>query len=72
MKKRKVKRRPIYEYRCDERLKPKTEGSTRLVYTGFREGLEHLKVETMLINERFASVMGEWFIVYYKSIKREI
>ena len=31
---REINRRPIYEYRCDERLKPKTEGSTRLVYTG--------------------------------------
>ena len=27
--KRDLKRRPIYEYRCDERLKTKDEGSTR-------------------------------------------
>ena len=33
-KKRELKRRPIYEYRCDERLKVKDEGSTRLGYTG--------------------------------------
>ena len=46
----------MYEYRCDERLKVKSEGSTRLGYTGFREGLEHLKIETRLINERFVSV----------------
>ncbi len=42
--------------RCDGRLKPKTEGSTRLTYTG---GLEHLKIETRLINKMFTSVMGE-------------
>jgi hypothetical protein len=49
----------MYEYRCDERLKTKAEGSTRLAYTGLRGGLEHLKIETRLIDERFASVMGE-------------
>ncbi len=41
-------KRLIYEYRCDERLKATTEGSTCLVYTGFHEGLEHLKTETRL------------------------
>ncbi len=45
--------------RCDERLKVKTEGSTRLTYTGWSGGLEHLKIETRLINEMFESVMGE-------------
>jgi hypothetical protein len=35
---------------CDERLNTKTEGSTRLTYTGLRGGLEHLKIETRLIN----------------------
>ncbi len=30
-----VKTRPINECRCDERLKTKTEESTRLTYTGF-------------------------------------
>ncbi len=30
-----------------------------MVYTPVREGLEHLKIETRLINERFVSVMGE-------------
>jgi hypothetical protein len=54
--------RPIYECRCDERLKGKDEGSTCLTYTGLRVGLEHLKIETRLINERFASVMGEFVI----------
>ena len=40
-------------------VKAKAEGSTRLTYTGFRGGLEHLKIETMLIDEMFVSVMGE-------------
>jgi hypothetical protein len=57
--KRELKRRPIYECRCDERLKTKAEGSTRLTYTVLCGGLEHLKIETRLIDERFASVMGE-------------
>ena len=62
MIKRDLKRRPIYECRCDERLKAKAEGSTRLAYTGLCGGLEHLKIETGLIKERFASVMGECVI----------
>ena len=37
----------------------KAEGSTRLAYTGLHGGLVHLKIETRLIDERFASVMGE-------------
>ena len=49
----------MYEYRCDERQKIKDEGSTRLSYTGLCEVLEHLKIETRLKDERFASVMGE-------------
>ncbi len=32
--KREFNKRIIYECRCDERLKGKSEGSTRLVYTG--------------------------------------
>jgi hypothetical protein len=61
--KRKLNRILIYECRCDERLKAKTEGSTRLAYTGLRGGLEHLKIKTRLIDERFASVMGEYVIL---------
>ena len=57
--KRELKRRPIYECRCDERLKVKTEGSTHLTYTGLRGGLEHLKIETRLIDERFGECDGE-------------
>ncbi len=34
--KRELKTRPIYECRCDERLKTKAEESTRLAYTGLR------------------------------------
>ena len=52
----------MYEYRCDERLKVKDEGSTHLAYTGLNEGLEPLKIETRLTNERFVSVMGECVI----------
>jgi hypothetical protein len=53
----------MYEYRCDERLKVKVEGSTRLAsVTVLRGGLEHLNIETSLIDERFASEMGECVI----------
>jgi hypothetical protein len=44
----------------------KVEGSTCLSYTGFRGGLEHLKIETRLIDERIPSVMGECEIVTLK------
>ena len=59
--KREVKRMLIYDCRCNERLKLKAEGSTRLA--GLCEGLEHLKIETKLINDRFASAMGECVIL---------
>jgi hypothetical protein len=45
--KRELNRRLKYECQCDERLKAKA------------EGLEHLKIKTKLIDERFDSVMGE-------------
>ncbi len=57
---RELKTRPIYECRYDERLKAKSEKSTRLTYTGLLGELEHLKIETRLIDEMFASVMGEY------------
>ena len=44
-----------------QKLNP-DEGSTHLTYTGLREGLEHLKIETSLIDERFESEMGECVI----------
>jgi hypothetical protein len=59
-RRRELKTRPIYECRCDERLKMKSEKSTRLTYTGLLGELEHLKIETKLIDEMFASVMGEY------------
>ena len=63
--KRELNRILIYECRCDERLRTEAEGSTRLTYTGlhgFHEGLEHLKIETRLRDERFESVKGECVI----------
>jgi hypothetical protein len=38
------------------------EESTWLAYTGLLGELEHLKIETRLTNEKFASVMGECVI----------
>ena len=36
--------------------------ASKVLYTGLYGGLEHLKIETRLIDERFASVMGECVI----------
>ena len=58
--KRELKTRPIYECRCDERLKTEVEESTLLVYTGLIGELEHLQIETRLIDEILASVMCEY------------
>jgi hypothetical protein len=56
--------KPIDECRCDEILKTKTEEFTLLEYTGFlgvwHGGLEHLKIETRLIYQKFANAMGEY------------
>ena len=60
--KRDLKTRPISECRCDERLKTKTEESTCLSDTGLIGKLEHLKIKTRLIDEKFESVMGECVI----------
>ena len=49
----------MYECRCNERLKAKTEGSTCLAYTRLSGGLGHLKIETMLRGERIENVMCE-------------
>jgi hypothetical protein len=51
--KRETHRRLIYECRCDERLKGKTEGSTLFTYTGLCGGLEHLKIETIITVVRY-------------------
>ncbi len=56
---REPKIRGIYECRCDERLQTKTKKFTRLPSTGLVLELEHLKIETRLISERFVNVMGE-------------
>ena len=58
--KRELKRRLIYEYRYDERLKTKTEESTRLTDTGLVVELEQLQIKTRLIDEKFANAMGKY------------
>jgi hypothetical protein len=57
--KRGLKRRLIYEYRCDERLQTKNEESTRLSDTGLVVELEHLNTKTRLKDEKFVNVKGE-------------
>ncbi len=59
-RKRELKTRPMYECRCDERLRTKVEKTTCLTYTGLLGELEHLKIKTRLINEISESVMGEY------------
>ncbi len=68
--KRELYKRLIYECRCDARLKAQVEGSTCLSYTGLREGLEQVKIETKLTNERFASAMGECVILKTQTLHR--
>ena len=51
-----------YEYRCDERLQGKPEGSTRLGYTWLCGGLEHLK-DRYDVNRRVSS---KSFSVHYR------
>ena len=58
--KRELKTKPIYEFRYDERLKTKVEESTLFVCTLLCPELEHLKIQTRLIDEMFASEMGEY------------
>jgi len=64
--KRELNKRLTHECPCDERLNVKVERSTHLTYTVLHGGLEHLEIETRLIDERFASVMGECEIVTLK------
>jgi hypothetical protein len=56
------KTKPNSECRVDARLKTKVEESTRLSDTRLFGELEHLKIKTRLIDEKFASVMGECVI----------
>ena len=58
--KRDIQIRCIYEFRCNERLQTKTKEFTCLVYTGLVVELEHLKIETRLIDEKFPNTMGEY------------
>ena len=60
--KRELKTKTIYGFRCDEKLKTKVEESTRLAYTLLCAELEHLKIETRLINVTLVSEMGEYVI----------
>ena len=62
--KREVKTRPMYECRCDERLKTKDEKSTRLTYTGFLGELEHLKIKTRLL-DKFRKKIGKYFFCFF-------
>jgi hypothetical protein len=67
--KRELKIRPIYECRCDERLKTKVEEFTLLTYTGFLGGLEHLKVETRFQGSTYLSPEAQMrlgFLSWYK------
>ena len=57
--KRMLKIKCIYECRCYERLQTKTKEFTCLTYTGLVVELEHLKIETRLIDEKFPNTMGE-------------
>jgi hypothetical protein len=56
--KRDLKTRSINECRYKERPTTKVEESTRLTYSGLIGELEHLKIKTRLIDEKFVSVMG--------------
>ena len=60
--KRVLKRKHMSGYRCNERLKAKTDGTKRLTYTGLYGDQEHLTIETRLISESFECVMGEYVI----------
>jgi hypothetical protein len=54
--KRELKRRIIYEYQCDERLKTKNEESTRLGDTGLVVELEQrLRVFLFIMNQQSES-----------------
>ena len=51
--KRELKTKPINECRCDERPQTRVEESTLLVCPRLVVELEHLKIETRLIDEMF-------------------
>ena len=62
-----MKKRHVKECRCNESLKTKAEEFTRLAYTGLLGGLEHLKIETRLLDEKIANTMG-WTVFEHSSV----
>jgi hypothetical protein len=50
---------------CDERLNTKSEEVTRLGHTGLIGVLEHLKIKTRFIDEKFVSVFRTAVSVCY-------
>jgi hypothetical protein len=52
----------VWSMSCDERLQTKSKEFTLLPYTGLVLELEHLKIETRLINESFANAMGDFVL----------
>ena len=71
-----IKREPkiigINKCRCDERLQTKSKEFTLLTYTGLVLELEHLKIETRLINENFANLRMRWVSVRIRCDRRPI
>ena len=60
--KRDLKETHISGCRCNERLKDKTDGSTRLTDTGLCGELEHLKIETRLILCVIVYLLNKFYI----------
>jgi len=50
----------VYYESIKRDINTKTKEFTRLAYTGLVVELEHLKIETRLIDEKFAIVKGGW------------
>ncbi len=60
----------MYECRCDERLKTKPREVTDLAYTGLAVELEHLKIETTLTIDKFASFPSPKLLRWRKPVLR--
>jgi hypothetical protein len=76
-RKRELKTRPIYECRCDERLKTKSEKSTRLAYTGLLGERNHLHAHreaSALTNEipEESDQFRFFRVTYYGNIKGSV
>jgi hypothetical protein len=65
--KRKLKIKPIYECRCDERLQIKTKRFPHLSYTGLV-----VELEQRLFMEPVLFIVVVSYVVYYETIKREL